>query len=144
MQGDLKDVDGRTLTEELEIWYRDPVECVKELMGNPMFRDVLTYTPLRTWLDEAGTEAVIGEMSSAEWWWKLQVCKSLTIAREENSPVYVSHVYLPVPLLLHSFSPRTRLNSQTFAETRARGHYISQSETSPRIYAVCPRHMLQF
>ena len=71
--GDLKDSEGNMLKEELEIWYRNPVDCVKELFGNPMFRDVLTYEPMRTWLDEAGTEEAIGEMSSARWWWELQV-----------------------------------------------------------------------
>ena len=73
LKGGLLDAEGNFLTEELEIWYRDPVACVKELMGNPMFRDVLTYTPTREWLDEEGTEEVIGEMSSARWWWELQV-----------------------------------------------------------------------
>ena len=74
----MKDAEGNFLTEELEIWYRDPVECVKELLGNPMFREVLTYEPLRSWLDEGGTKEVVGEMSSARWWWELQVSVSNT------------------------------------------------------------------
>ena len=75
LKGDLKDAEGNPLIEELEIWYRDPVECVKELIGNPMFRDTLTYEPLRVWLDEEGTKDVLGEMSSARWWWELQVSR---------------------------------------------------------------------
>ena len=73
LQGDLVDTEGKFLTEALEIWYRDPVACVKELIGNPMFRDVLQYKPSREWLDEEGTQEVITEMSSARWWWDLQV-----------------------------------------------------------------------
>ena len=55
------------MTEDLEIWFRDPVDCVKELMGNPMFRDAMTYKPTCVWLDEAGTQEVIGEMASRTW-----------------------------------------------------------------------------
>ena len=73
LQGDILDAEGKAMTEDLEVWYRDPVACVKELMGNPMFRDVLKYKPSREWLDEGGTQEVIGEMSSAKWWWELQV-----------------------------------------------------------------------
>ena len=79
LKGDLKDTDGM---EELEIWYRDPVECVKELLGNPIFRDVLTYEPLHLRLDEEGRKEVVGEMSSAHWWWELQV--SISIAKIDH------------------------------------------------------------
>ena len=67
------------MTEDLEIWFRDPIECVKELMGNPMFRDAMTYKPARVWLDEAGTQEVIGEMSSGTWWWEIQVSEIFPI-----------------------------------------------------------------
>lgn len=73
LKGDVKDGEGQEQTEVLELWFRDPVECVKELMGNPMFRDVLEYALKRVWLDEGGTKEVVDEMSSAGWWWKMQV-----------------------------------------------------------------------
>ena len=72
LQGDILDAEGKAMTEDLEVWYRDPVACVKELMGNPMFRDVLQYKPSREWLDEGGNQEVISEMSSVKWW-ELQV-----------------------------------------------------------------------
>ena len=68
--------------EKLEIWYRDPVECIKELLGNPIFQDVLTYEPLRLRLDKEGRKEVVGEMSSAHWWWELQV--SISIAKIDH------------------------------------------------------------
>ncbi|KAJ7099271.1 hypothetical protein B0H15DRAFT_920171 [Mycena belliarum] len=70
--GDLCDDDGKSRTETAELWYRDPVECVKELIGNPAFRDVMDYAPTRLFLDAEGTEELIEEMSSAGWWWKMQ------------------------------------------------------------------------
>jgi hypothetical protein len=33
---------------------RDPVECVKELIGHPAFRDVISYVPERAFADKAG------------------------------------------------------------------------------------------
>jgi Plavaka transposase len=41
LHGDLLDDTGKARTEQLELWYRDPVEIVRELFGNPMFRDVM-------------------------------------------------------------------------------------------------------
>ena len=32
--------DGETTTEDLELWMRDPVECVKEMIENPAFKGV--------------------------------------------------------------------------------------------------------
>jgi hypothetical protein len=38
-QVDARDARGeRKLTEEVELWRRDPVECIKELIGNPAFQ----------------------------------------------------------------------------------------------------------
>ncbi|KAJ7596914.1 Zn-finger domain-containing protein [Mycena floridula] len=70
--GDIMDGDGVRVQEELEFWWRDPVECIKELMGNPMFRDVMKYAPERLYEDKEGTVPVINEMWTAAWWWELQ------------------------------------------------------------------------
>ncbi|KAJ7448237.1 hypothetical protein B0H11DRAFT_2247810 [Mycena galericulata] len=50
----------------------DPVECVRELMGNPTFRDAMQFAPQRAYEDEAGTTQIINEMWTAEWWWEMQ------------------------------------------------------------------------
>ncbi|KAL0069193.1 hypothetical protein AAF712_003881 [Marasmius tenuissimus] len=44
LEGDRTDEDGRQMTEELELWMRDPVECIRELIGNPAFRDKILPT----------------------------------------------------------------------------------------------------
>ena len=41
--GDLQDEDGKLLTEDNELWIRDPVECIRELIWNPAFRDHVAY-----------------------------------------------------------------------------------------------------
>ncbi|KAJ7799918.1 hypothetical protein B0H14DRAFT_2901682, partial [Mycena olivaceomarginata] len=36
----------------VELWWRDPVDCVRELMGNPMFRDAMRFVPEGLYADE--------------------------------------------------------------------------------------------
>jgi Plavaka transposase len=73
-EGDRRNEDGELMPpEKLELWHRDPVECVCELMGNPMFNDVLKYTPEKAYLDAEKNCRVYEEMWSADWWWDTQV-----------------------------------------------------------------------
>lgn len=61
-------------TEDLELWKRDPVECIKELIGNPAFQEHLSYVPERVYSDEAGLNRIYDEMWTADWWYDTQVC----------------------------------------------------------------------
>jgi Plavaka transposase len=72
--GDRPDEDGTQMdAEELELWRRDPVECVRELIGNPAFADSMEYAPERIYTDKAKTNRVINETWTADWWWETQV-----------------------------------------------------------------------
>ena len=73
VKGDLMDESGKQLTETVEVWYRDPIACVRELIGNPMFAKMLAYAPELVFRDAKGTERQIDEMWTADWWWKMQV-----------------------------------------------------------------------
>ena len=35
--------DGTLISEDLELWKRNPVKCIKDLIGNPAFRDLMSY-----------------------------------------------------------------------------------------------------
>jgi hypothetical protein len=61
------------MVERLELWRRDPVECVQELMENPAFRDHMAYAPERVYKDKEGKVRIYDEMWTANWWWDLQV-----------------------------------------------------------------------
>lgn len=67
------DEDGKPLTEELELWWRDPVECIRELLGNPVFKEIMRYAPEHHYQDKEGKVRITNEMWTADWWWKLQV-----------------------------------------------------------------------
>lgn len=77
VESDELDEEGKKklvpLTEEVELWKRDPVELIKELMGNPAFKDHLQYAPYKVFEGRSGTCRAWDEMATAEWWWYLQV-----------------------------------------------------------------------
>ncbi|KAK0435049.1 Zn-finger domain-containing protein [Armillaria borealis] len=66
------DANGKPAVEDLELWHRDPVECVKELMGNPAFRELLAYAPEQAFHDEQGTNRIFDQMWMGDWWWETQ------------------------------------------------------------------------
>ncbi|KAF7363212.1 hypothetical protein MVEN_00674000 [Mycena venus] len=77
IKGDLADLEkdptGATMRrEQVELWWRDPVECVKELLGNPVFRNVMRYAPEKLYADRGETIEVVNEMWTASWWWEIQ------------------------------------------------------------------------
>ena len=73
VEGDEEGEDGRLKRETLELWRRDPVECVKELIGNPAWRDTIAYAPERAYTDAEGRNQIYDEMWTGEWWWETQV-----------------------------------------------------------------------
>lgn len=72
--GDILNELGEPMKEVVEIYYRNPVELVRELLGNPDFKDEIHYKPFRMYTDASGTERIFGEMFTAEWWWEVAVC----------------------------------------------------------------------
>jgi hypothetical protein len=71
----MKDVNGDNHFETLELWHRDPVECITELLANPYFCGKQQYAPRRIFRNKNGTNQEFGEMWTADWWWKIQVCE---------------------------------------------------------------------
>ncbi|KAG2054902.1 hypothetical protein BDR06DRAFT_982187 [Suillus hirtellus] len=51
---------------------RNPIECIKDLIRNPLFKDQMVYTPARTYTDSAGLHQVIDDMWTADWWCDMQ------------------------------------------------------------------------
>ena len=67
--------NGEMVTEKVELWRRDPVECIRELFSNPAFKDNIHYKPQKTYSNKSKTERVYGEMWEGQWWWKTQVSR---------------------------------------------------------------------
>ena len=65
------------MTEDLELWKHNPVECVKDLIGNLSFRNLVSYVPQRVYADKADLNCIFNEMWMADWWWNTQVSKAI-------------------------------------------------------------------
>ncbi|KAG2365568.1 hypothetical protein BDR07DRAFT_1449748 [Suillus spraguei] len=72
VQGNLEDDNRVPLQENVKLWSRDPVECVKELISNPLFKADMVYSPARAYVDHAGQHRVIDKMWTADWWGETQ------------------------------------------------------------------------
>ncbi|KAI0821807.1 hypothetical protein BC628DRAFT_1278229, partial [Trametes gibbosa] len=70
--GDVAGEDGRPKKEKVELWQRNPVDCIRELMGNSAFRDLIGYAPERQYADAGGKERIFSNMWTANWWWDVQ------------------------------------------------------------------------
>lgn len=73
VEGDMVDEAGVKAVETIELWKRDPVECIRELIGNPVFRSNMAYAPEKHYTDSTSTNAIYGEAWTGEWWWNIQV-----------------------------------------------------------------------
>lgn len=63
MSGDRRGEDGEMMGEELDLWHRDPLQCIEELLGNPAFEN-------KFFTDEGCTNRLIDEAWTADWWRK--------------------------------------------------------------------------
>ncbi|KAI0039173.1 hypothetical protein FA95DRAFT_1504536 [Auriscalpium vulgare] len=62
------EVDG----ESFEVFFRDPLQCIKLLYGNPEFLPHMSFAPERHYVDEDLTIPVYHQMHTGRWWWKIQ------------------------------------------------------------------------
>ena len=44
IEGDVVGIDRELKMEGVELWHRNPVECIEELIGNPAFKGKQFYT----------------------------------------------------------------------------------------------------
>ncbi|KAF8170150.1 hypothetical protein BJ912DRAFT_1025406 [Pholiota molesta] len=63
---------GHFKTEEVELWHRNPLECIVELFSNPKFKGKQAYAPIRVFKNADGTNREYSEMWTSNWWWEIQ------------------------------------------------------------------------
>jgi hypothetical protein len=61
--------------ELLEFFFRDTIQCIRSLYGNPEFVQGLAFAPERHFTDDERTCRVVNEMNTGDWWWSVQVRK---------------------------------------------------------------------
>ncbi|KIJ53565.1 hypothetical protein M422DRAFT_87064, partial [Sphaerobolus stellatus SS14] len=62
VQGTRLDAHGRPQVEELELWRRNPIECICEIIGNPALEDHIKYAPIKIFTNETCDEQIFNEM----------------------------------------------------------------------------------
>lgn len=72
-----------------ELWLRDPVDAIRELISNPAFADKLVYAPEKLFKDADKTNRVLEEMNSGDWWWSTQVSYSHFVCSHTYTPIIV-------------------------------------------------------
>ncbi|KAI0348786.1 hypothetical protein OH77DRAFT_1440804, partial [Trametes cingulata] len=58
--------------EVFEIFYRDVIQCIRALYGDPELADLLVLTPERHYADADHNTPVYFDMHIGKWWWETQ------------------------------------------------------------------------
>jgi Plavaka transposase len=62
-------------SETLQLYYRDILQCIHALYGDPEFARDLIFAPERHYTNRERTSQVFSDMHTGEWWWAVQVSK---------------------------------------------------------------------
>ena len=64
---------GHPTSEPIHLFYRDALDCVKYLFGNPLFADHTDFHPVRMYQDIEQTIHVYSEWMTGDVAWEIQV-----------------------------------------------------------------------
>ncbi|KAG9309129.1 hypothetical protein JVU11DRAFT_10835, partial [Chiua virens] len=71
--GDMNGPAGKSnKTKELKLWICNPLTCVQELIGNPVFKEDIAYALEKVYTDIEGKSCHYDEMWTSDWWWEMQ------------------------------------------------------------------------
>ena len=68
-------ITGYGTREPMFLFYRDALDCVEYLLGNPLFSDCIDFCPVRLYQDAEHTIRVYMEWVTGNATWEMQVCK---------------------------------------------------------------------
>lgn len=66
------ELSGPTFKGTASLLKRDTAACAKWLFESPLFADYLLVEPMKLYADEDGTDSIIHEMNTGDWWWDTQ------------------------------------------------------------------------
>ncbi len=59
--------------EAFEVYYRDVLECIRALFGDPEFAKHLLLFPEMHYTDATKKVRLYFDVNTGDWWWKIQV-----------------------------------------------------------------------
>lgn len=79
----------------LQFYYRDILQCIRTIYGDPEFARDLVFAPERHYTDRERTCRVYSEMHTGEWWWAVQVSPPLLFFSKLTSYTYNFAIDIP-------------------------------------------------
>ena len=58
------------------LFHRDPIGVVQYLLSNSALQEGIQWSPQKVFEDEEKTQRLFSDMSTGDWWWDTQVCRS--------------------------------------------------------------------
>ena len=59
--------------EVYDVFFRDVIECIRALYGEPEFARHLVFLPERHYSDPDKLQRLFHDMHTGKWWWAVQV-----------------------------------------------------------------------
>jgi hypothetical protein len=66
-------VPGDTTSTDLTLYYRDGLEVFKYLFGNPVYKNFMSYEPIKIYTNKRKEKRIYTEMMTGNWAWESQV-----------------------------------------------------------------------
>ncbi|KZT36497.1 hypothetical protein SISSUDRAFT_989170, partial [Sistotremastrum suecicum HHB10207 ss-3] len=72
VKGDKLGEKSTPLVESYELYYRNILECVQDILGDPTLKEHMQFSPTKIWSDTTKTNRFYSEMWTGNWWWETQ------------------------------------------------------------------------
>ncbi|KDQ49252.1 hypothetical protein JAAARDRAFT_201038 [Jaapia argillacea MUCL 33604] len=114
--------------EAFDIYFRDILECIRALYGDPEFAPYLVFKPERHYADEDCTIRLYHDMHTGKWWWATQKVLEATQPGATIIPVVISSDKTQLTLfrnrtaypILLAYLPTTKLDHMKNKAARCR------------------------
>ncbi|KAH9003605.1 hypothetical protein EDB83DRAFT_2509552 [Lactarius deliciosus] len=121
--------------ETLHLYYRDIIQCLRSLFGDPKLARDMVFAPERHYTERDRTCRVYSDMHTGDWWWAVQTSLESHQPGATVIPVILSSdktqltlfrgntaypVYMTIGNILMGYIPTTKLTSLTNKAARRR------------------------
>ncbi|KAI9451165.1 hypothetical protein BJY52DRAFT_1206005 [Lactarius psammicola] len=84
-------IDGIVVGDEVcEVFYRDILQCIRTLFGDPDLAPYLIFAPEKHYINDERTEQMYHDMHTGSWWWSTQAAVERDTPGATIVPVLIS------------------------------------------------------
>jgi hypothetical protein len=137
------EIHGFPTKTPIVLFYRDALECVQWIYGNPAFDGHLEHAPFQEFLDPKMQQELHGNIMTSKWAWAVQVRVIYMPTAVDLSGYFRRNSQTGQPSL-QLYSLRIKLSSRLAQATAKHTPFISQLPTLIHQYAINPPIMPLF